>query len=207
MRELADGRIIVAGGEVQVHKIALMSGDSQRADAADEYVGIGPYLPSRRHEIYDPATRLWKNSAPARASGGPVVVLDDGRVMKVGTLADESKTVEIYGKTDRRVLEISNAEGTAWTECPTGLGAGSRMRLNDQYKAFTIDRELFVGGFLADPDTRNPPHGVEWFNTASNRWEVLWESLAGTRWTAHLGRILVPKLANGKTVVLPVEGF
>lgn len=58
MRELADGRIIVAGGEVQVHKIALMSGDSQRADAADEYVGIGPYLPSRRHEIYDPATRL-----------------------------------------------------------------------------------------------------------------------------------------------------
>lgn len=207
VRELADGRIIVAGGEVQVHKIALMSGDSQRADAADEYVGIGPYLPSRRHEIYDPATRLWKNSAPARASGGPVVVLDDGRVMKVGTLADESKTVEIYGKTDRRVLEISNAEGTAWTELPTGLGAGSRMRLNDQYKAFTIDRELFVGGFLADPDTRNPPHGVEWFNTASNRWEVLWESLAGTRWTAHLGRILVPKLANGKTVVLPVEGF
>ena len=42
VRELADGRIIVAGGEVQVHKIALMSSDSHRADAADEYVGIGP---------------------------------------------------------------------------------------------------------------------------------------------------------------------
>ncbi|MBK6601172.1 MAG: hypothetical protein IPG28_06345 [Betaproteobacteria bacterium] len=207
VRELADGRIIVAGGEMQVHKIALMSGDSHRADAADEYVGIGPYLPSRRHEIYDPATRLWKNSAPARASGGPVVVLDDGRVMKVGTLADESKTVEIYGKTDRRVLEISNAEGTAWTELPTGLGAGSRMRFNDQYKAFTVDGELFVSGGLADLGTGGGPSGVEWFNAATNRWEVLWQSMGGDSWRAHQGRILVPKLANGKTVVLPVEGF
>jgi hypothetical protein len=207
VRELADGRIIVAGGEVQVHKIALMSSDTHRADAADEYVGIGYYLPSRRHEIFDPATRLWKNSAPAGAPGGPAVILDDGRVMKLGTLADEGKTAEIYGKPERRALEISNAEGTAWTELPTGLGAGSRMRFNDRYKAFTIDRELFVSGLLADPDTRNPPRGVEWFNAASNRWEVLWESIAGTSWTAHLGRILVPKLANGKTVVLPVEGF
>ncbi|MBL0292511.1 MAG: hypothetical protein IPQ15_18225 [Betaproteobacteria bacterium] len=151
VRELADGRIIVAGGEMQVHKIALMSSDSHRADAADEYVGIGPYLPSRRHEIYDPVTKLWKNSAPAGAPGGPAVILDDGRVMKVGTVADESKPAEIYGKPDRRVLEISNAEGTAWTECPTGLGAGSRMRFNDQYKAFTVDARLFVSGVWRIP--------------------------------------------------------
>ncbi|MBK7791923.1 MAG: hypothetical protein IPJ62_04965 [Betaproteobacteria bacterium] len=207
VRELADGRIVVAGGEVQVHKIALVSSDSHRADAADEYVGIGDYLPSRRHEIHDPATRLWKNSAPAGAPGGPAVVLDDGRVMKVGTLADESKTAEIYGKPDRRVLEISNAEGSAWSALPAGLGAGSRIRFNDQYRAFTVDGELFVSGQLADLGTGGGPSGVEWFNTATGRWEVLWQSMAGDNWRAHQGRILVRKLANGKTVVLPVEGL
>ncbi|MBK7744933.1 MAG: hypothetical protein IPI40_15405 [Betaproteobacteria bacterium] len=105
------------------------------------------------------------------------------------------------------MLEISNAEGTAWTELPTGLGAGSRMRFNDQYKAFTVDGELFVSGGLADLGTGGGPSGVEWFNAATNRWEVLWQSMGGDSWRAHQGRILVPKLANGKTVVLPVEGF
>jgi hypothetical protein len=207
VRELADGRIVVAGGEVQVHKIALMSEDSHRADAADEYVGIGDHLPSRRHEIHDPATERWKNSAPAGAPGGPAVILDDGRVMKVGRVADKGKTVEIYGKPDRRALEISNAEGTAWTELPTGLGAGSRIRFDDQYRAFTVDGELFVSGQLADLGAGGRPSGVEWFNAATDRWEVLWQSMAGDYWRADQGRILVRKLANGKTVVLPVEGL
>ena len=90
---------------------------------------------------------------------------------------------------------------------PTGLGAGSRMRFNDRYKAFTIDRELFVSGFLADPDPRNRRTGVEWFNATTSRWEVLWERSIETNWEARPGQILVPKLANGKTVVLPVEGL
>ena len=71
----------------------------------------------------------------------------------------------------------------------------------------TIDGELFVSGFLADPDPRNRRTGVEWFNAATSRWEVLWERSIETNWEARPGQILVPKLANGKTVVLPVEGL
>ena len=77
---------------------------------------------------------------------------------------------------------------------PNGMGIG-------------VDGELFVSGGLADLGTGGGPSGVEWFNAATNRWEVLWQSMGGDSWRAHQGRILVPKLANGKTVVLPVEGF
>jgi hypothetical protein len=207
VRELGDGRIIVAGGEVQSEKIALLTPDSQDPNAVDEYVGIGPYLPSRRHEIYDPASRRWRNSAPAVVPGGPVVIFDDGRVMKIGSAADGSKTADGQGKPDRRVLEISNADGTAWYAQPAGLGAGARMRLTYKYKPFAVDGELFVSGELADLSTGGGPSGVEWFNAASNRWELVWQSMAGDNWRAHQGRILVRKLANGKTVVLPVEGL
>ena len=207
VRELGDGRIIVAGGEVQSEKIALLTPDSQDPNAVDEYVGIGPYLPSRRHEIYDPASRRWRNSAPAVVPGGPVVVFDDGRVMKIGSVADESKTADGQGKPDRRVPEISSADGTAWSARPAGLGAGGRIRLTSTYKPFAVDGELFVSGELADLSTGGGPSGVEWFNAATNRWEVLWQSMAGDNWRAHQGRILVRRLANGKTVVLPVEGL
>ena len=81
------------------------------------------------------------------------------------------------------------------------------MRFDHQYRAFTVDGELFVSGQLADLSTGGGPSGVEWFNTATNRWEVLWQSMAGDNWRAHQGRILVRKLANGKTVVLPVGGL
>ena len=81
------------------------------------------------------------------------------------------------------------------------------MRLTSMYKPFTVDGELFVSGELADLSTGGGPSGVEWFNAATNRWEVLWQSMAGDNWRAHQGRILVRRLANGKTVVLPVGGL
>ena len=70
---------------------------------------------------------------------------------------------------------------------------------------------MFLRAKLADGTEKvmfgNPPRGVEWFNTATNRWDVLWQSKVGDNWRTHQGRILVRKLANGKTMVLPVRGL
>jgi hypothetical protein len=167
VRELADGRVVVAGGQVQAEKIALMKDDVDRPDAADEYVGIGEFLPSRRHEIYDPAVRRWLTSAASVTAGGQVTILADGRVVKLGT---EEPVVTAPGAEPalpKRRLEVSTANGMAWGPMPA---AGSRLRWSDRYKRFSLDGELFAIGELADVDTGGGPGGVVWFNSATQRW-------------------------------------
>lgn len=192
---LGDGRIIVAGGSVQAERIALWRPDADRADAPDEYVPIGEYLPSRRHEIFDPVTRRWHDSAPARAAGGAVAILDDGRVVKIGGLT---------GKRDELtyLIEMSNAQGTAWTT----IGSGSQMRLSPSARPFVIDGELFLSGEYATLNTGGGPSGVEWFDATAGQWRVLWTAGRDDNWRDHVGRVIVRELANGKRVVLPVEG-
>src|SRR5205085_1667916 len=159
--------------------------------------------PSRRHETYDPAAKRWLTSAAAAAPGGNVTILGDGRVMKMGRSqapgAAESKPV----------LEISRPNGMAWATMPSG--AGSRMRMSDKYKAFSVDGELFVSGELEGINTGGGPSGVEWFNTSTKKWELLWQADEQDNWRNHVGRMLVRRVgtqgAEAKIVVLPVEGL
>ncbi len=197
VQALKDGRIVVAGGDVQTERIALYSELVSLPDQPDQYVGIGDYLPSRRHEIFDPATRRWTNSAPSRAAGGRAFILADGRVVKAGKAQSQGTF-----KPDSVTLEISNPAGTGWTSLAL---AGSRMRMNERYRLFSIDGELFASGEMEGVDTGGGPSGVEWFNGATLQWESLWQAAKGDNWRDHRGRFLV-RTVGGKTVVIPVEG-
>ena len=194
VRALRDGRIVVAGGVVQAEKIALLGAGTDRPDAVDEYVGIGDFLPSRRHEIFDPMAKRWITSAAATGAGGNVAILDDGRVRK-----------RVMRPDAKPLLEISAANGMAWR--PMRDDAGSRLKRSDLYREFSVDGELFASGELEHVDTGGGPSGVEWFDSAASRWELLWQAGARDNWRDHVGRILVRPLGNGKSVVLPVDGF
>lgn len=196
---LPDGRVVVAGGQVQAEKIALLGEGSDKPDAADEYIGIGEYLPSRRHEIYEPASKRWRTSAPSRGAGGKVAILPDGRVLKIGQLPGKNENEQTY------VLEISNAEGTAWSTLPAE--SRPKIKLQDSAKPFVVDGELFLSGELGDLSTGGGPSGVEWFNSATGKWEILWHAWHDDNWRDHNGRLIVRQLANGKKVILPVNGY
>ena len=199
VRQLPDGRIVVAGGQVQAEKIALFSPEVERPDGVDEYVGIGEFLPSRRHEIWDPAAKRWITTAASVAAGGRVTILEDGRVLKLGQTQPQAPAEP------KALLEISTANGMAWA--PRPLSAGSRLRMTDQFKEFSLDGEIFASGELEGVNTGGGVSAVEWLNQATERWELLWQAGQNENWRDHVGRILVRRLANGKTVVLPVEGL
>jgi len=196
-RELDDGRIVVAGGSVRSEKIALYSERALEPDHPDEYIDIGPFLPSRRHEIFDPAIRRWSNSAPSKAVGGWVIILADGRVIKAGR-EDRQEQDETEPKI---VLEISNSAGTAWTRLAT---SGSRLNVGVP-KLFSVDGELFASGHLPPAHTSLP--GLEWLNPTTGEWELLWQGVRewqGARW---LVRSLTGADGKRKTIVIPVGGL
>ena len=204
VRQLDDGRVVVAGGAVRSERIALYSDKVSKPDAPDDYVGIGEFLPSRRHEIFDPATRRWVNSAPSSVPGGRVTILADGRVVKAGEAP--------RGKNDNGrvpvVLEVSNPAGTAWTRL---VRAGSRLRTDHQLRLFTLEGELFASGEVEGLSTGDGPSGLEWWNTATRQWELQWQAGKDENWRLHLGRMVVRTLTGtdgrSKTVVLPVAGL
>lgn len=198
IRELADGRIVVAGGYVQRKKIARLHDDTQQPGAADEDIGVDEFLPSHSHEIYEPSTGRWRTSAPSRGAGGKAAILPDGRVVKIGKLAANNEREANF------ILEVSSAGGTEWSALP---GEPTAIKLSDTSAPFVVEDELFLAGELRTLSTGGGPGGVEWYNSATGKWEVLWQAKPGDNWRDHLGRLIVRQLANGKTVVLPINGL
>jgi hypothetical protein len=188
IKGLADGRVIVAGGEEQPYKIALLQEDSMEPAAADRYVGAGEFEGARRYEILDPAHRTWRESAPARGSGGPVAVMDDGRVIKLAG----------------GVIESSNASGDAWRRLdskPPGV------KLDEKAHLFAVQGELFLSGAGPESPSADAPEILQWFDSAKREWVTLWQADPKSNWRENVGRIVTRTLANGKRVVIPVEGL
>ena len=217
-RKLGDGRVIVAGGMVQANKIALVDADSMNLDGQDAYQSVGQFYPARRHEIYDPKTKQWRDSAPSAMAGVKATVLNDGRVVKIGKIEGAQnpndclkERIKINKTTCAQTsIEISNAEGSAWKDI--NLESPTLVELDDyQTKPFVIQNELFLAGehiVEIDADGRYSSTNVtQWLNTQTKQWETLWESKLKDNSSDHLGRIIFRQLANGKRVVLPVHGF
>ena len=202
-KRLPDGRTIVAGGEVQVHKIAVVTERSLTPGTPDEYIGIGEYLPSRRHEIHAPATGAWRNSAPSVGAGGPVAIFDDGRVVKLGRLA--AKTTGGVTEPEQFVLEISSPDGNSWSRLDSDLPPA--LRFSYLARPFIIQDELFLSGQLREDGSGGGAELVLWRDTIENRWVELWRVAPGDNWRHHIGRIIVRGLPNGKRIVMPVGGF
>lgn len=206
-KALPDGRAIVAGGQVQVHKIAIVTEQSIRPGTPDTYIGIGDYLPSRRHEIFEPAKGVWRNSAPSKGAGGKVAIFDDGRVVKLGKIATQNQKDKdrVATETEQYALEISSPDGDSWTRLDADVPPA--IEFTHVARPFVIQNELFLSGQLAQGGSGGGPDIVQWLDTAQNRWETLWQIARGDNWRDHIGRIIVRTLPNGKCVVLPVGGF
>ena len=210
VRALNDGRIIVAGGMVRPELIALYSERALKPDQPDEYIPIGGFLPWRRYEIFDPATRRWSNSAPSQSAGGIAAILGDGRVAKAGEIPQASGLENSSKHT--YVLEISDPSGTRWN---TLARTGSRLIVDRLFLLFTIDDELFAFGATEYIDLGHIGNygrrGVEWLNPATGQWELLWQGETQDFWNGYQGLLLRRTLtgADGKTktLIIPAGGF
>jgi hypothetical protein len=208
VKQLDDGRVIVAGGDIQTDKIAVLTDKSMSADEPDTYLGIGDFLPARTYEIFDPQTRQWKTSASSKATANQIAVFSDGRVFQQGQILvanplpkeGEDKEKTIY------ILEMSDKEGTTWTRIKTPNIPGQEF-FWDNAKIFSQSDELFVSGLARQPDVYPFDDVLFWFDQAHNKWQELWRSLPGEHDYANSGRVFVRQLENGKTVVLPLEGY
>ena len=122
--------------------------------------------------------------------------MSDGRVVKLGVLGTSDAS------SPQTVLEMSDANGNSWQRMPD-IGPHG-MRLNDRLRVFLVDDELFVYGEMELAHNNSEGVGVQWLNINTAQWEVLWEADPKDNWRDHVGRVLVKRLGNGKTVVLPV---
>ncbi|RIX42990.1 MAG: hypothetical protein D3M94_17190 [Rhodocyclales bacterium GT-UBC] len=112
-RVLADGRVVIAGGQVESELVAARPANCK--DCPTRYLGFGPQLPARRHEIYDPQAATWSSSAPSRAAGGPVGIFADGAVAKLGELSERKGEA---GERTIPLLEIADPTGKSWRSLP-----------------------------------------------------------------------------------------
>ena len=120
-------------------------------------------------------------------------------MLKIGRLPGKDENNAQY------VMELSNAEGTAWSTWPTETLP--KMKLSEKTKPFVVDGELFLTGELGSLSTGGGPSGLEWLNSATGRWESLWWANAYDNLRDHFGRLIVRQLANGKKVILPIDGY
>jgi len=209
IKELTDGRVIIAGGERQKQKIAILRDDAMNADAIDEYVGIGSYAPARDYEIYDPQKKNWTSSVSSRNGGAVSAVFDDGRIVKIGVettsqTENNDRAKPQNSKKSEHSLEISRADGGAWT----ALDAVALPLVDlSEAQLFIIYDELFISGDCASKNCPDTHRLLQWFNTEEKRWDTVWEAEKNDNSRDNEGRVIFRHLANGKQLLLPLRMF
>jgi len=197
---LSDGRIIVAGGELQINRIAVVTPDALNPDAVDSYIPLGEFTPERSYDIYEPATKSWRASLPALGVPLSIAFLDDGRVVQHGRVPVAGVASGSTGHEEEGILEISSPDGRQWKRMPNP----SQVELHPSTACiFIIQNELFIRGATKDRGI----YVVEWYDMATKKWSMIWRAAnAGGIWP-DVGRIIVRQLPNGKRLVIPVNGF
>jgi hypothetical protein len=197
LRELRDGRVVVAGGQIQTARIARLGDHSNEPDAPDEYVGYGPVVDATNYEIYDPATKVWHVSSEATRPAMRAVVLADGSVLRELNWADGPESAPEWHWT----LDQSSADGMAWHAL-----AGPELpdiRADLTRRLYTLGDELFVFGLEPDSTTHSDPlQIVQRWDAANRRWVEAWREPKPYELN-RAGRVLIRTL-NGKATVLPV---
>ena len=181
VRELDDGRIVVAGG--------MIGNDS------------GEEMYPKTYEIFDRNGKRWSQSRPSAANGKDAFILHDGRVIAWGQRWRGSESKGAYE--DKLTWEISSSSGDKWAPLPA---KGSKLTRDSNFKVFEQDGELFARGAPSDPEAKNNPVALEWFNTVTGQWERLWTGSENDVWGRTIVRKLAGKNGQSKTVMLLVEG-
>ena len=115
LRALGNGKIVVAGGTVE-GAIMMFSRVADCESCPEMYVEYGDVLPASTYEIFDPAKQQSITSARSVALNGPLTILGDGRVAKLGAVIDLVKPAGGGNSSLNRslLLELSNNSGTNW---------------------------------------------------------------------------------------------
>lgn len=185
VRTLADGRIIVAGGQLSAHMIAI-------AGEPGKYRGFGDQRPARRYEIYDPTTRAWRQSAPAGFGATQAAALDDGRVVQLGVVRagsfqGEKQIDEVLG------LTISSPDGRKWRMLPLPDRLAS---YRDSARLISQGGQLFLTGPLAGNTSGDQM--LWWFDAPRKAWI----KLADWNTAGHNAKLVIAQTPNGQRVVV-----
>jgi hypothetical protein len=193
-RVLPDGRVVIAGGQVESEMVLARErgcGAPTTAPCVEKYTGFGQRLPSRRHEMFDPVTNTWRNSAPSRASGGSAAVLPNGRVAKLGdftTSAADPNDAKRKIETTTALLEISAEDGQSWRRIVlpppmTGLFSSAGIEVVAVADANgLLDRGLFLKVSIGDGTAQSaglgtPKDPVWWWladvDDAKTNWQIV----------------------------------
>jgi hypothetical protein len=121
LRVLADGRIVVAGGEAQSDSIQAVDADCQGGACKERPYGTGPLTPARRFEVLREGQ--WEASALSRAGSTSAIVRADGRVMALGWI--EPRATTKTPQLGRWLIEESNLSGSQWHVLPLPEGLSS----------------------------------------------------------------------------------
>lgn len=211
VRGLADGRLIVAGGYVQTHRIAVLRNDSTATNVNDaasysndgEFVGTGDLELARTYDIYDPKTHVWQTSAAAQGAGGATAILSDGRVVKISVpvTPGRGQTTEVSADAPvNKVIEMSSADGTAWSE----LRAEDPPLVDLNHADLLVsDDEIFLGGTVSQHNGKTPARIVQWFDRAARRWSTVWQ--VADRVIGAQARVITVTLGNNKTLSIAVK--
>jgi len=181
VRELDDGRIVVAGGTIVNNS--------------------GEEITPKTYDIFDWAKKRWSQSSPPTLDSKDALILHDGRVIIWGYRWRGSESKGAYE--DKLTLEISSSNGDKWAPLPT---KGSKLLRDASYKIFEQDGELFARGSISAPEAKNSPVALEWLNAATAQWERLWTGSDYDVWGRTIVRKLAGKNGQSKTVMLQVEG-
>jgi hypothetical protein len=207
IKELSDGRIIVAGGKVQHHKMALLTEKISDVNVPDQFVTVGEYRSAHQYEIYNLVENSWTESAYSASSSDRVAILDDGRVVKWGKVEPfdywENRTSASTEAEPEALLEISDKDGKSWQKF--SISGSLAQGIANIPELFTIQGELFVLEQHYDKDTIDVLH---WFNPESNTWEEIWRTKPDRNWrNEHVGQFILHDFPNGKRIFLPVDGL
>ncbi|MGH8144070.1 MAG: hypothetical protein ACREU2_16330 [Steroidobacteraceae bacterium] len=209
IRGLADGRIIIAGGEIP-KRIALWQGASDQPGRADRYVDTGESAPWSHYCIYDPRGQRWHESASVRASDAQSAILDDGRVLVAGpafsTTSGEADG-GAYGVSDQSpdhppATEVSAPDGSSWSELVQEWTPTTPLF---HPKLVELQGEAFLCGSYSARQERTVV--LRWFDQRALTWRTLWQSAAlGPRTASQSGSILLQGLPDGRHVMVSVCG-
>lgn len=176
IRLLADGHVVIAGGEAQSELVREYDPECDRPDCPAQFIGLGPLSPSQHHEILDPATGRWRQCAPSRSTGRTVVVRADGRVVRLGLPA---------GAGGGPILEESNATGTLWRRLPIPQYSSGPAPDLSRCKLLTGEdaarREALLLSCCCGGSSAEPEQDLWLFDDAASRWTLLGEDFTEAR--------------------------
>ena len=193
LRELADGRIVITGGDIQNETAALLTNTSCCRDVPDEYVDIGPFLPELSFDTYAPATKQWTRSPPSKLAGGKSTILEDGRVVKAHLPSEDQDSIRV---------EVFDPAANQWFEGKAPLPGFVGTR-----RWFELQGELLLSGEFETTENGERPRGIQRFDPKTGSWSWLWKDNLGRNYRDYLGQLIMVRLADGKTLAVPEEGL